>query len=146
MRKGFVLTVDFSAFSMSRTIIIAPEFMMPWRKSVCTVLQALGLSAGYRRENQPNYSPEARCHAALLHGQQQQSIFHVSLQWDSPARTPGCPEQSHDLQITAQGPPAWDGCCPLPAQGMPQWFQRQRGRYPNPRLATTQPFVPWMCR
>lgn len=58
MRKSFAPTVDFSAFSMRRTIIIGPEFMVPWQKSVCTVLQAAGLLAGHRRENQPCYSPE----------------------------------------------------------------------------------------
>lgn len=69
--KGFAPTVDFTEFSMSKTIIIGPEFMMPWRKSVCAVLQAVGLSAGDRRENQPHYPPEAMSRAALLRGRQQ---------------------------------------------------------------------------
>lgn len=33
--EGFAPAVDFSAFSTSRTIIISPEFMMTWQKSVC---------------------------------------------------------------------------------------------------------------
>lgn len=57
--------------------------MMPWPKPVCTALQAVGLSAGHKRENHPHYPPEARSCAALLHGQQQWSIFHTSLHWAS---------------------------------------------------------------
>lgn len=39
-------------------------------------------------------------------------------------------------------PSAWDGCCALPAQGTLQWFERQKVRYPNPRLPLTRSFVP----
>jgi len=54
MRKGFALTVDSSEFCMSDGRIIGPEFRMPSQK---TVLQAVSLSAGHRRDNQPLSSP-----------------------------------------------------------------------------------------
>lgn len=146
MRKGFVLTVDFTEFSMSKMIIIGPEFMMPSQKSVCTVLQTVGLSAGHRTDNQPCYPPEAGPMLPCCVADGSRASSTCPSGEFSAARTPGCSERSHDLQITAQRPLAWDGCCPLPAQGTPQRLQRQKVRYPNPRLTSTQPFVPWMCR
>ena len=76
MRKGFAPTVDFSEFCMSEARIIGPAFIMPSQKTVCTVLQAVSLSTGHRRENQPHFSHrhmlllawKARSRADLLHG------------------------------------------------------------------------------
>lgn len=53
MRKGFAPAVNFSEFCMSEARIIGPEFIMPSQK---TVLQAVSLSAGQRKEDQPHFS------------------------------------------------------------------------------------------